>query len=326
MPSDTTLDFAPKQPAFAEPSNTDIRTISALAPAETLMITLTLGIGTLACILSLSFGQVVAWDKFLISFAPAVGMILLGCYVRLRKNMPRAAMSAIGVGIYIGFSGVITILIYLRFPFYTPMIDTQLIQLDAAVFGYDWARFTTALAAYPTFGKAIGWIYGTSLLQLFGVLFILGYLGRIVDLHRVLITGILSLLFAVAIWWTWPSLGPSAYTTLPYEVETALGLVHGEAAGARLMQMAQTGNAVISPEIIMGTIAFPSYHTVMMCLAVGFVWGTWAFWPMAVLNLGMLPSILSHGGHHVSDMLGGFVVFGLAFWIAVKMVPRALQD
>ena len=295
----------------------------ALKPAEQMLIALTIGIGLLAFILAQVAGQAVAWNAFLISFAPSLGLVMLGCFVRVRRDMPRAAMAAIGTGIYIGFSGVIAILIYLRFPFDTPMIDTQLMAFDAALFGYSWDGFTSAMAAYPALGKAIGAIYGTSLAQLFVVIFILSFLGRLVDLHRLLITGTLSLLLAVAFWWVWPSIGPSAYVALSPDVETALGLVHGQAEGDRLMHLATTGVPLISPEVIMGTIAFPSYHTVMLCLSVGFVWGTWAFWPMLVLNLGMLPAILSHGGHHVSDMLGGFVAFAIAFLIAIKLVARS---
>ena len=325
MPTDTMPDFAQGTTSLREASIAPSSGGLLLAPAEVLMIGLTVAVGLLSFVLATAYEQAVAWNTFLISFAPSAGLILLGCYVRAKKNMPRAAMAAIGAGIYIGFSGVIAILIYLRFPFNAPMIDTQLMQLDAALFGYSWEGFTTAMAAYPALGKAIGFIYGTSLAQLFAVIFVLGFMGRIVDLHRLLITGIVSLLLAVAFWWVWPSIGPSAYVALPADVETALGLVHGEAEGNKLMQMATGGVPLITPEIIMGTIAFPSYHTVMLCLSVFFVWGTWAFWPLAVLNVGMLPSILSHGGHHVSDILGGGAVFGLALWIAIKLVPRPDQ-
>lgn len=323
MPTDITTDFADTGPERTRMDVPFFNLLRTLAPTEIYLIALTLAIGVLTFVLSISFKQAVAWDKFMISFAPSLGLILLGCYVRLAKDMARAGMAAVAVGIYIGFAGVITILIYLRFPFDGPMFDSQLMKMDAHLFGYEWATFTSGMAAYPTFGKAIGWIYGTSLMQLFVVIFVLGFLGRVVDLHRVLVTGVLSLLLAVAIWWMWPSLGPSAHVTLPMHVENALGLVHGEAAGARMMEMTQVGNPIISPDIIMGTIAFPSYHTVMVCLAVGFVYGTWVFWPLVALNAGMLPSILSHGGHHLTDMLGGFVVFAVACWIAVKLVPAA---
>tara|TARA_R110002110_G_scaffold227724_5_gene443187 strand:- start:1101 stop:2099 length:999 start_codon:yes stop_codon:yes gene_type:complete len=291
------------------------------AGPELFLFALTLATGMLALILSHRFAQAVAWGDFMISFAPSLGLIILGAYIRARKHMPRAAICAIAAGIYIGFSGVITILIYLRFPIATPLIDADLMALDARIFGYEWREFTTALSAYPLWGKAIGWVYGSSLMQLFAAIFILGFLARTVALYRMLVTGTVSLLLAVAFWWVWPSLGPSAYVTLPADVEMALGLIHGQDAGTRLMNMAQQGNDVISPQIIMGTIAFPSYHTVMACIAVFFVVGTWFFWPMLVLNGAMLPAILSHGGHHFSDVVGGVVVFALAFGMATALVP-----
>lgn len=326
MPSDITPDFATPRQNFAPAFPLVDRVDRALAPTESLMIGLTLSIGILCYALAYAFDQAVAWQAFLISFLPALGMIALGAYIRVARAMPRAAMAAIAAGIYIGFTGVITILIYLRFPLSVPMIDPQLTQIDALLFGYDWAAFTTALAAYPALGKFMGWVYGTSLLQLFAVIFVLAHLRQSDHLQRVMITGILSLLLTVAFWWAWPSVGPSAYTVLTPDVERALGLIHGAEAGARLLSMAEHGNAVISPQIIMGTIAFPSYHTVMLCLAVFFLWGTWAFWPMVLLNLGMLPAILAHGGHHASDLLGGVVAFALAAWIAARCVPRAGQD
>ncbi|APE44675.1 hypothetical protein BOO69_15615 [Sulfitobacter alexandrii] len=322
MPTDMTPDYASTAHLDLAPPRaaTDLR--HWLRGPEWFLCLLILATGGLSFALSLAFGQPVAWDAFLISFAPSAGLILLGAYVRACKDMPRAGICAIATGIYIGFSGVVTILIYLRFPIATPLLDETLMALDARLFGYDWERFTAAIAAFPALGRAIGWVYGSSLMQLFAVIFILGYLGRATALYRVLITGTLSLLLAVAFWWAWPSLGPSAYVTLPADTEQALGLIHGQEAGARLRDMAQNGNAEITPAIIMGTIAFPSYHTVMACLVVFFVAGTVIFWPMLLLNLAMLPAILSHGGHHFSDLLGGLVAFGLAYGMARLLVRR----
>lgn len=326
MPTDTTA--APIGPAEARDGtwNAALGLRGALRPVELGLVLLTIAVGLLCVVLSFLQSQAVAWGAFLISFAPSLGLVLLGAYLRQAKDMPRAAMAAIAAGIYIGFSGVITILIYLRFPFDMPLFDAPLMRFDAWMFGYDWASFTTWLAQYPGLGKAVGWIYGTSLLQLFVVIFVLGFHGRARDLSRLMITGVLSLLMAVAIWWAWPSFGPSAHVVLPHEVELALNLVHGEAAGARMLQMAAFGNTVISPDIIMGTIAFPSYHTVMACMAVVFTFGTLAFWPMVLLNIGMLPAILAHGGHHLTDMIGGFMAFALAYRIATWLADRAERD
>lgn len=320
MPTDASLPFAAPQDAAQKSVLEKIGLW--LAPAEIFLIVLSLLTGALAATLAIAFDQRVAWAEFLISFAPAIGLIGLGAYIRVKKQMHRAGLAAIGAGIYIGFSGVIAILIYLRFPISTPMIDTGLIRFDFWLAGYDWVAFVQTVAQYPTVGKFLGWVYNTSLAQLFGVIFMLGFTGRSVQLHRVLVAGIVSLLLAVAFWWTWPSIGPSAYFTLPEATEHALGLVHGEAEGGRLLRMTQEGNALIAPGMIMGTIAFPSYHTVMVFLAVCFVRGTVIFWPLVLLNIGMFPAILSHGGHHLSDLLGGIAVFVIALLIAQRIVPN----
>lgn len=324
MPTDASLPFAAPQDAAQKPVLEKIGLW--LAPAEVFLIVLSLLTGALAATLAIAFDQRVAWAEFLISFAPAIGLIGLGAYIRLKKQMHRAGLAAIGAGIYIGFSGVIAILIYLRFPISTPMIDTDLMRMDQWLVGYDWVSFVGFIAEYPTLGKILGWVYNTSLGQLFVVIFVLGLTGRTVQLHRVLVAGIVSLLLAVAFWWAWPSVGPSAYFTLPASTEQALGLVHGQSEGGRLLRMTQEGNALIAPGMIMGTIAFPSYHTVMVFLAICFVRGTVIFWPMVLLNIGMLPAILSHGGHHFSDLLGGVAVFVLAWLFAQWIVPNKAED
>lgn len=320
MPTDASLTFVAPQDVAQKPVLEKIGLW--LAPAEVFLIVLSLLTGALAATLAIAFDQRVAWAEFLISFAPAIGLIGLGAYIRVKKQMHRAGLAAIGAGIYIGFSGVIAILIYLRFPISTPMIDTGLIRFDYWFAGYDWVAFVQTVAQYPTVGKFLGWVYNTSLAQLFVVIFMLGFTGRSVQLHRVLVAGIVSLLLAVAFWWAWPSIGPSAYFTLPEATEHALGLVHGEAEGGRLLRMTQEGNALIAPGMIMGTIAFPSYHTVMVFLAVCFVRGTVIFWPLVLLNIGMFPAILSHGGHHLSDLLGGIAVFVIALLLAQRIVPN----
>jgi PAP2 superfamily len=324
MPTDASLTFAAPQKTAPRPALEKVGLW--LAPAEIFLIVLSVLTGALAAVLAFAFDQQVAWAAFLISFAPAIGLIGLGAYIRVKKQMHRAGLAAIGAGIYIGFSGVIAILIYLRFPISTPLIDTDLMRIDQWLVGYDWVGFVGFIAQYPTLGKILGWVYNTSLGQLFVVIFVLGLTGRTVQLHRVLVAGIVSLLFAVAFWWAWPSIGPSAYFTLPTSTEQALGLVHGHAEGGQLLRMTQEGNALIAPGMIMGTIAFPSYHTVMVFLAICFVRGTMIFWPMVLLNIGMLPAILSHGGHHFSDLLGGFAVFVLAWLFARWIVPSNAKD
>ena len=316
MPSDTTLTALPATRPLAGAA-------ALLRPGEWLLLAITLATGLGALLLSTASGQQVAWLRFLVSFVPGIGLLALGSYMRLRKGLVRTGTCAIASGIYIGFSGVVAILIYLRFPIGSGIYDAELMLIDTWA-GYSWAGFTEALAGLGPVGPALGLVYQSSLAQLLAVICLLSWQGRELVLHRYMATGILSLLMAVAIWWAWPSLGPAAHVTLSPAIEEALDLTHGREAGAMLRALAREGAAVISPEIITGTIAFPSYHTVMACLVVWFLAGTALFWPALVVNAAMIPAILSHGGHHLSDVLGGIVVFfaALALAHALMRAPR----
>jgi len=133
-----------------------------------------------------------------------------------------------------------------------------------------------------------------------------------------LLTGTLSLLLATLIWWAAPSVGPAAFYALPDGLEKSIGLVTDSAYGESLRTLAQQGLAIIRPSDIIGTIAFPSYHTVMSLLVVWFLRKTPLLLPALALNIAMIPAILSHGGHHLADMAGGVVAFILAAWFSTR--------
>jgi len=292
---------------------------------EWLLVCLTIAVGLASVVLSYVKDQPVAWGAFAVSFVPAFGLLLVGLYLRGPKAAPRLSQLAIANAIYIGFSGVIAILIYLRFPISTPLIDTQLAQMDAWL-GFNWEGFVTWLAQYPAFGSFLAPVYLSSLPQLFVVICFLALAGHATRLNQALITGILSLCFTVGFWWVWPSVGPSAYITIPAETANAIGLFHGPEVGAKLARLVSEGTPLIHPGDIMGTIAFPSDHTVMMLVVVWFLRGLWLFWPALVINALMVPAILSHGGHYLVDVLGGLLAFTLAAIIAAWIAPERVKS
>ncbi|MGI9368651.1 MAG: phosphatase PAP2 family protein, partial [Ruegeria sp.] len=86
--------------------------------------------------------------------------------------------------------------------------------------------------------------------------------------------------------------------------------------GALLRDLAANGVPVITPSIIIGTIAFPSFHTVMAVLVVWYLRGTSLFLPALLINVMMAPAILVHGGHYLTDMVGGVATFAVSAWLA----------
>ncbi|TMV07948.1 hypothetical protein FGK63_10885 [Ruegeria sediminis] len=289
---------------------------------ERLLLGLLLGLVVLCAILSSAKNQAVSWSAFGLSLAPSFALFVAGIYIRTKKNKPNLANLAVANSLYLGFTGATTLLIFLRFPIQTPLLDERLMQIDAVI-GYSWPEFVQLVGTYPTAARILGFVYMSSLPQLFFLVAFLALTGRVLSLHRALCAGSLSLLMTTIIWWALPSIGPSAYFNLPEGLADSIGLVTNAEYGAYLVALANNGLSEISPADIVGTIAFPSYHTVMALLVVWYLRGSVFFVPAAILNLAMMPAILSHGGHHMIDVAGGVVIFAIAAAFAATLTPQA---
>jgi hypothetical protein len=291
----------------------------SVLPAERWMLAVVCGFGLAAVVLTQTLGRAVNWPPFLAGFFGTIGLMIIGTYVRGTKDTPRLALALIGIAIFMGFTAVSTVFIFALFPLPNPLIDPLLIKADA-VLGYRWPSFVEALSAYPGFAQALGYLYHTSLPQIVLTICLLAVLGRTLELHRFLMVGILSLIAAVSIWWVWPSIGPSGFMLIPEDIRLATGLYFDSHYGAYLRKLVENGPSRISPEVITGVVAFPSYHMIMACMVVWFTRGTVLFLPAVSLNAFMVPATLSHGGHHLVDLLAGVVVFSGCVWLSGRLI------
>jgi hypothetical protein len=305
---------------ISTPSKTQATLAGLFIVAEWLLLGLVAAISVSAVASAALAHQVVDWLAFFPAFGASIALVLIGAYVRVRKNMPRLALGTIGFGVFMCFMGSIAIFIFTLFPLVHPLIDPTLISIDAAL-GYVWPDFVQAIGRYPMFGKALGYVYLSILPQMVAVIILLAFLNRPRDLHRFLMVGILCLIVTVAIWWLFPSIGPAAYSTVPPAVQAKIGLVVNAEYGAELQQLAAQGLAVITLDRIIGVIAFPSFHMVMACMAVWFTRRTFIFVPALLLNMAMVPATLSHGGHHLIDLLGGVATFAACLWMVTRIIP-----
>ncbi len=291
----------------------------SLHSTERLMLAMICACAVGAVLLTQMLGRVVNWPPFLAGFGGTLGLMAIGAYVRGVKGTPRLALALIGVAIFMGFTAASSVFIFALFPLPHALIDPWLIAADARL-GYHWPSFVEGLAAYPGFAALLGFLYHTSLPQILLTICILAALGRTLQLHRFLMVGILTLTAAVAIWWVVPSIGPSGFMVIPKDVLEATGLYFDADYGAYLLQLVESGPPRISPEVMTGVVAFPSYHMIMACMVVWGTRGTVAFLPAAAVNALMIPATLSHGGHHLVDLLAGIVVFAGCVRVSGRMV------
>ena len=291
-----------------------------LLGAERQMLVFIAAVGLLAVAFALALGRQVNWPPFVGGYAATLGLAAIGSYIRQAKSAPRIALALIGVAIFAGFTAVSSVFIFTLFPLANPLVDPALMRVDQAL-GYSWPGLIAWLADYPGPAQALGYVYHSSLLQILLTIVLLAALSREVALHRFLLVGMVTLIIAVAIWWVIPSIGPSAFHDIPEAHRVATGLYYNSAYGDFLRLLAEVGPPVISPEVITGVVAFPSYHMVMALLVVWFTRGTLAFLPAVLVNTAMVPATLSHGGHHLIDLIGGLAVFAAGVWIGNRLIP-----
>lgn len=243
--------------------------------------------------------------------------LAIGQFYRRIRSEARIAVPVTAAGLFILFSIAGSIFNYLLLPVRFPTIDELLVRSDAAL-GFTWPGFMAWMTQYPFVVRVLGFVYQTSLMQMIAVILILGFSGKFPQLHRFLLTGIVGSLLAIVCWFFFPAFGTSAV----YDVSAIAGLplVVTSGYGEELRQLAQLGVTVLTPEKVLGLVAFPSVHTLMACLSVFFLRENRFLFPVALcLNLMMLPAIIIHGGHHLSDMLGGFALFGVTYGLTGRL-------
>lgn len=287
--------------------------------AERQMLVFIAVVGVLAVALAVVMQRQVNWPPFVAGYAGTLGFAAIGGYVRQVKSTPRLALALIGTAIFAGFTAVSSVFIFALFPLANPLIDPTLIRIDEAL-GYHWPGLVSWLADHPGLSLVLGYIYHSSLPQIVLTVVLLAALSRELALHRFLLVGIVTLILAVAIWWLIPSVGPSAFQQIPEADRIATGLYYSPAYGEFLRSLVEIGPRQISPEVITGVVAFPSYHMIMALMVVWFTRGTLAFFPAVLVNTAMIPATLSHGGHHLIDLVGGLGVFALGAWLASRLI------
>lgn len=294
--------------------------MSGLHRGEQLGLAVLAALAVVLCAYQFSGRVEIAWDAFVSGFI-LYGIIMgFGFWFRLFGRFPRLSATLIALGFYPIYASLLALVTYMQFPFQRPLIDPLLLRIDAAL-GYDWVAGVTWLADYPAISQILARVYVSALPQLAILLLVLGLSGRVMALHRLLLTGMIAGIGLVVFWTLFPSFGPAAFLVLDPEVAARARVLVSNEYGAELMRLAEEGIGRVEKHQLLGTVAFPSFHIVMGILAFWFARGTWLVWPTAVTGMLMVPATALHGGHHAVDLIGGGILFALALAITRQLLP-----
>ena len=265
----------------------------------------------------------------IVSFVPMIGIggalaVTALTYRRLGRA-PNISLALMACAILILFTNIGAILNYLLIPLGEPSIDPLLMRVDAML-GFDWKALVIWLDGYPALSGLLSVVYRSSLPQLVVAILSLGFAGQRTDLHRFILCGMIASLVSIGVWALMPSVGPAAWI----DVETTNALAPARVVGleyaAELRELLANGADHIDAAALIGIIAFPSMHTVMMGMSVWYMRRTKYLPLFAVINLPMIPAILTHGGHHLIDVMGGLALFAVTAWIAGRALPDSDQS
>jgi len=279
---------------------------------------LSLGVLALIAIVVLSAwrDQAIDWMSFFPIYAYALGLLAIGIYIRIFKSAERVAAISVALAGYALFGVSMGIVFHIYMPRPEPILDEMLLQFDH-FFGYHWPDAVVWLAQeHAGIGRVLSYVYLSSFGQLICAIVVLAATGRTDRLNLLLVTGMIGLFVTFVVWQILPNFSMGIHYPIPAEAEQAIRLVTNTAYGAMLKEAALNGIPLISNDTMLGTVAFPSYHTVMTCLVVWFMFRTFAFWPAVALNIPMVPAIHIHGAHHILDFVGGIAVFFVALWLS----------
>lgn len=246
--------------------------------------------------LYLSNMQVSFGFPIIFGFLALVGLSLF--YTRVRKN-PLIASIALTCAQLVAFTNVAIILSYLAAARRFPLVDSAMAAMDDAV-GFDWlALFTWLKVEHPTLGWMFDLIYDTMIIQFFILLIVLYSSKRLLQARTFSWLFAVTLLIIIPISMVLPAEGAWAHYGVAH-LTSAYYLPDFYAIRSGSMH-------VIDMTKPTGIIQFPSFHAALALILILLSRGTFLFPVYLPLNVLMIFSALTAGGHYLTD-----VAFGLA--------------
>jgi hypothetical protein len=214
---------------------------------------------------------------------------------------------------YVAFGNAAVFLSYLCAAIGFPLIDNKLAAIDAAL-GFDWlAFFNWSKFEVPLAGKALDVIYVSAIVQVMVLLVTLSAAARYSRMLEFTWLIVLSLLIILPLSLLLPAEGAWAY----YHVEHLTSAYYLPDFNAL---RSGTKRVIDLNENLNGIIQFPSYHAALGLILIISSRGTFLFSVYLPLNVLMIVSALTAGGHHLADL-----IFGLATVPAAALILQTIK-
>jgi len=247
---------------------------------------------------------------------PGILLFFSGVYVSVGNRAPRLSLPSAVVTDY--FLSLVQLLVamtvllpltYLAATTGFPLLDDRLARLDAMV-GFDWDTAAKWVGERPV----IDWLFQRAYFSIFyqgAAILLIGSFKRERNGEAIWLF-IVSLLITSAIFAFTPAAGKIGQVGTGY-----LDL---------LMEIRRGDWSVMTYDQSEGLINFPSFHATLAIILTYVVRHyRWALAVFAPLNILMIISIPTVGGHYLVDLFGGAVVAGLSI-LLVRLLRRPIPN
>lgn len=251
------------------------------------------------------------------TMGPAASALLLvaaACFFRFVRRDAAIFVLVEAIAQIVVCFAVCGVLSYLVIAANHPLVDQHLSAIDYAL-GFDWPRFVRWIQAHPVLDGLLQIAYRSSLIQMFVIALLLSY-RQAARLRELSGTILISLILAIVISGALPA--ESAY---PY-----YGPAHPEIVpeiGVRDLFLLRDGSLrSLDLRTMDGLVCFPSFHVVLSLLFIYVLRESRRLLPLGlVINLTVIVSTLTAGGHYLVDLFGGALVAALAI-VLYRLVNR----
>ncbi|MEW6339273.1 MAG: phosphatase PAP2 family protein [Pseudomonadota bacterium] len=205
---------------------------------------------------------------------------------------------------------------YLSVTTNAPLVDDSLIRFDSAL-GFHWLLFYRWVHAHPALQGVLQLAYLSFFVQVLAVPMVLGLTGRRHELSEFvllfMLSGTLLLLISTPI--------PASSAFLHFGISDP-----GTASGYSDFNLLRSGRLRVFEMVpSQGLVSLPSFHTVVAILSVYALRHIRKLFPFAVLlNLTMIASTPTQGGHYLADVLAGILLSALTIFVfrsGFRLVP-----
>jgi hypothetical protein len=230
-------------------------------------------------------------------------------YAHGGRSQSLADMAYFGAA-WIIFSVLGAVLTYLAVYGRQSLYDAEFIGMDRAL-GFAWPAWRDYVHARPLLDRVLGYAYDSLLMQIAFSVLCFAHLGQRQRNSELFWCVVIALLFTAAGSGLYPAVGALAYFDI--DLARAVHLVD-------LNRLRLGGQEIFSVPAMQGIVTWPSYHAALAVLFAYVHRGYFLrFVAMAALNVVMLVSTLTYGGHYLVDVLGGIAAAALAIAIVRSM-------